>query len=111
MERRRHQRYDLEAFVGFVWQDPTGAPKHGEGFLRDISGGGVFVCSNDLPSMGAGVRFEVLVRSVLPDSRLIIQGRGQVSRVEVGLPPQAPTGFATAVTTFALRKENADVIE
>lgn len=111
MERRRHQRYDLEAALSFVWKDSAGVPKRAGGHLRDISGGGVFVWSDDLPSMGAGVRFEMLVRSILPGSRLIIQGKGQVLRVDVGLIPKAPAGFAASVTTLTLRNENADVVE
>jgi hypothetical protein len=111
MERRRHQRYDLEAALSFAWKDPSGVPKSAEGLLRDISGGGVFVLADDLPPTGADVRFEVLVRSVLPTSRLVILGKGQVLRVEVGLMPKLSTGFSASVPTFTLRNENADVVE
>jgi PilZ domain len=110
MERRRHQRYDLEAALSFAWKDLSGVRKSAEGFLRDISGGGVFVWTDDLPLRGVDVRFEVRVRSVLPSSQLVIQGKGQVLRVEVGLTPNAPTGFSASVATFTLCNENADLV-
>jgi len=109
MDRRRHQRYDFEATLRFSWKDSGGIPKRAEGLLRDISGGGAFVWSDDLPSTGAEVRFELPVRSVLRCSRLVIQAKGQVLRVEESWRVGARRGFSAAITTMALSNEKGEV--
>ena len=114
MEWRQHRRYDLEARLSYVWRDNAGGLHQNQGLSRDISGGGVFVWTHDLPPPRADVEIDVFVSSILASSTLVIRGIGQVVRVEGAGDLQGRekerTGFAAAVKAFALRNEKGYVV-
>jgi hypothetical protein len=110
MDRRQYHRYDLQAELTFLWEEEYG-PRRAVGRLRDLSGGGAFVCSTDSPPEGAHVRLDVLVGSVLSSSRLVIHAQGLVLRAELSSRTGEPIGFAAAIETFQLLSEDSEVRE
>jgi hypothetical protein len=110
MDRRRHERYGLQAELSYLWKDPRDVSYHAQGLARDISTGGIFVSTDDLPPTGANVRIDVSIRSILARSRLVIQANGRVVRVQPG-PAKGQAGFAAAIETFTLRNEDGEIIE
>jgi len=109
MDRRLHQRFDLQATARFSWKDAGGVRIEGQGLTRDISEKGVFVLTPQVPPSGTSVRLEVRAPS-LSGSDLLIQSRGQVVRVEGASQPQAGAGFAAATSSLKLRDRNPAVI-
>jgi hypothetical protein len=106
MDRRKHGRYDLRSPVCFVWKDTTNILRRGKGLLSNISGGGMFVSTNDPPPKGARTHLTVSLRSVSADFGLILRGMGLVVRVEYTQEAEGPLGFATAIKTFSLHNDN-----
>ena len=111
MDRRRHERFDLEALVKSFWQDRAGTRYRGQGLARDISAGGLFVLTHDLPPLEVDVRLEVFFRSFLAGSRLALRINSRVVRVEKDPRVKERDGFAVAVKTFMLRNDDGEVLE
>jgi PilZ domain len=111
MNRRLHDRFFLEAALRFLWEDPSGFTHEAQGLVRDISMGGAFIVASAPPPVGTTVRIAVFLRSVWPRSALVIEAKGQVVRVEAGVPRKALAGFAATVETLVLQGESGEIIE
>jgi len=102
MDRRRHDRYDLEAAARFSWRDDGGVRWRCRGLTRDISETGIFVVAGDTPPSGARVRLEVHAWSPA-GSGLLMQTTGKVVRVEASARPAGTAGFAIVTSSLVLR--------
>jgi PilZ domain len=102
MERRQHERYGLEAPLSFSWKSPGNVSRRSEGLLINISGGGIFVATTDLPPEGARIRLSVSLRTVLVGTHLAIRASAELVRVGF-CPSVGSTGFAAAIKTLTLR--------
>jgi hypothetical protein len=92
VEQRRFVRYQLDAPVVFSWKTEGRARRVAEGATRDISTGGIFVVSNELPPSGTELRVEVLLpplRQGGAEGR--IKTTGRVLRTNTGM---GASGFA-----------------
>jgi hypothetical protein len=102
----------LEASLNVLWKDPEGVPHQAKGLARDISASGVFVFADEVPPVRANVEIEVFISSVLARSRLVIQGAGQVVRVEAGpTVRERAAGFAAVMSRLTLLNERGEVLE
>jgi PilZ domain len=110
MDRRGRERYSLQAELSFLWRD-GGMSRSARGLSRDFSSGGIFVSSEDLPPVGAHVRFEVSVHSVFAPSQLVILAQGRVVRVEAHGENDRPRGFAAVIEAPVLRDEKGEIVE
>ena len=110
MDRRQHERYDVEAPVSFCWNGPGGVHRH-QGLVRNMSGGGVFVATHDSPPERARIQFKVSFRCLFPCSRLVIRARAQVVRVALTAPQPGRVGFAAAMKTFTLCNDKKKLLE
>lgn len=106
MDRRQHERYDIQAPVRFSWKDLTDVRQRGKGLLTDISGGGLFVSTPDSPPEGARIRLSVAFRTVFAGAGLVIRGVGAVVRVELPREAEGRLGFAAAIETFSFRSNH-----
>lgn len=111
MDRRRHERYDLESPLTFSWKEAGGARHRQRGLLRNMSGGGVFVRTNQSPPEGTRVQFRMSFRSFFADSRLVLWACAEVLRVESAPALETDSGFAAAIKTFTLRNAERRLIE
>jgi PilZ domain len=111
MDRRQHERYDLQAPLTFSWNGPGGARHRRQGLVRNMSGGGLFVSTGHSPPEGARIQFNMSLSSLLASSQLILRAYAQVVRVELAAPVQARAGFAAAIKTFTLRNDKKKLIE
>ena len=103
MERRQYERHGLRAPLVFSWLGPKGVRHRRRGLLRNISGGGVFVCSSESPPVDARIRLSVPVESFfVPGSEVIIRAAARVVRWELLAPDEGSSGFAAAIDTFTL---------
>jgi hypothetical protein len=107
MERRQHNRYDLKAFVNFFWKNRGNGHHHGEGFTRDLSGGGIFVYTETQPPVGASVQIEVFFPATKAGSGLQMAAKGRVLRVEQTGNGSQSGGFAAKSKNFLLRNRKA----
>lgn len=109
MELRKFIRYPMEAPANFSWVDPLGHPHGGEGSIRDISVGGVFLFTPTPPPPGSLVRMRIAF-PMLPDavSGMRMETEARVLRVE--LPEQAEeiSGFAALTESFFLQEREQD---
>lgn len=110
MERRQHERYDLQTPLSFSWKGARGVRYRREGLLRNISGGGVFVVTREVPPVGSEVRFSVSIHSVLAWSRLVLQATVSVVRADPTLRADTLPGFGAAMKSYTLRNET-EVLE
>jgi PilZ domain len=110
MDRRQHERYDLEAPLSFSWNGPRGVRHRLQGLLRNMSGGGVFVSTSESPPEGTRIQFSMSFHSVLAGSRLVLRACAQVVWVEVAAV-QGRGGFAAAIKTFTMRNNEKKLIE
>jgi len=113
MDRRNHERFELEASAEFSWRDAGGVRWRGRGTTRDLSEAGLFVVTSDAPPSGTPVRLEVHASSKSGPG-LLVQTKGKVVRVEpagqavvVHQTPAAAHGFAVATNTLVLRSGKA----
>ncbi|MGB7439309.1 MAG: PilZ domain-containing protein [Candidatus Acidiferrum sp.] len=106
MERRQHERYGLQAPVSFSWKDSRNTSQRREGLLLNISGGGVFIATRDLPPRGARIRLRVSLQTVVAGAELDIRASAEVVRAELPGEGEAAerTGFAAAIKAFTLRR-------
>jgi hypothetical protein len=105
MDRRLHERFDLQATAHFSWKDAGGLRWSAHGTTRDISERGLFVVTPDVPPSGTAVRLEVRACSGR-GAGLLVQTKGQVVRVEVNEQPASEAGrvgFAVATRSLILR--------
>jgi len=105
MERRQHERYELQTPLSFSWKRARGVRCRREGLLRNISGGGVFVATSEVPPVGSEVRFRVSIHSVLAWSRLVLHGTVSVVRTDPTLRADALPGFGAAMKSYTLRNQ------
>src|ERR1700688_1423790 len=104
MERRRHQRHDLGAPVKFDWELSDGTRRQGSGVTRDLSAGGLFVMTDDLPPVGTTVQFEVDLDTSRLDSAVNVRAKGQVNRIEMTDLKGRVGGFAISTRRMRLEK-------
>jgi hypothetical protein len=110
MDRRQHERYELEGPVSFSWGDPGNRCRR-HGLLQNISGGGVFVSTDQSPPEGSEIRFRVSFHSLFAGSRLVLRAHARVTRVESAARAEERSGFAAALGSFTLRNDKNELIE
>jgi hypothetical protein len=104
MERRKHQRYDVEAPLTFSWQDSKNVHRRQRALLSNISGNGLFVSTLYSPPKGACIHASVSFRTVFGGTPLLLRAVATVVRVE--LPAvEGRDGFAAAIKTFTLHND------
>ena len=103
MDRRKHERYDLQAPLSFSWKDLRKIRQRHEGLLSNISGGGLFILTDDPPPKGSQVHVRVSIPTVSPGKELIIRATGEVVRLESAVGAEARTGFATIIIRASVR--------
>jgi len=112
MQPRKHNRYRLDAPVRFIWKDEREIQDEGMGLTRDIGVGGVFVITQACPPLEVSVHVEVFLPRLHSKARqLLLQGDGQVIRVEPGGPSGTGGGFAAAFTAFLVRDREGALTE
>jgi hypothetical protein len=102
MERRTYERSDVSAPVKFGWDLSDGTQRQGTGITRDLSAGGLFVMTDDLPPVGTTIHFEV----DLATSRLgstTIRAKGLVNRIETTRSAGQVGGFAISTRRMMLK--------
>lgn len=102
MERRRYERHDLSAPVIFVWGKSDAC--RGVGVTRDLSAGGLFVFTEDLPTVETSVQLAVNLAVPERGPGLIVRAKGQVKRVELADSMGRRGGFAVATGRMRLEK-------
>jgi hypothetical protein len=103
MEQRTYQRYDLSAPVRFDWEVSDITHGQGTGITRDLSARGLFVLTADnLPPIGATVRFELDLDTSRLDSPVTVRAKGQVNRIEVTDSVGRLGGFAISTRRMRL---------
>jgi hypothetical protein len=107
MERRGHERHDLSAPVKFEWDSPDNTHRQGTGITRNLSAGGVFVITDDPPTPGAIVHFEVDLDTSRLDSAVTVRAKGQVNRVEITDSAGGVSGFAVSSRRMRIQKSEA----
>jgi PilZ domain len=95
VDRRRHFRYDLSAFVTFSWKEKRGVLRRGAGISQNISTSGMFVQTETFPRVGDAVR----LRACLGGSnfRIALKAAAKVLRVETQSSRETWRGFAVSV--------------
>ena len=104
MERRRHQRQDLSAPVKFHWELSDSTHRQGTGITRDFSARGLFVMTDEPPSVGTTVRFEVDLDTSRLGSAVTVRAKGQVNRIEMTDLAGRVGGFAISTRRMRLEK-------
>jgi hypothetical protein len=94
---RKGQRFIIATKVWFNWQTKDGRWLEGDGITRDISGDGLFVLTDTLPTVGAPiiVVVEMPALKMLPRP-VTFRGSGKIVRIEPEVGGLC--GFAAAVT-------------
>ena len=103
MDRRKHERYDLQVPLSFSWKDLRKIRQRHEGLLSNISGGGLFILTDDPPPKGSRVHVRVSIPTVSPGRELIIRATGKVVRLESAVGAEAREGFATVFDRVSVR--------
>jgi hypothetical protein len=92
---RRTRRYAMSAAVTFCWDPGDGILQEGQGMTLDISSGGVFVITDEVPRAGGRLELEIDLRPTGRDSRLVrFHGEGKVVRT---IKNGSESGFAAEV--------------
>ena len=111
VELRRAGRYQISAPVFFYWAPQTGPAQSGQGTTRDINGHGVYVETDELPTVGALVQMDVLLPTMaFSGPGMHLTGDGLVLRVESrGSNGASPPGggFAASVQFYPSAPERA----
>jgi PilZ domain len=107
MERRQHVRYGLQAPVSFSWKDSRSTSQRCNGLLLNISGGGFFIATRDLPPTGTRIRLRTSLPTVIGGMQLDIRAIAEVLRLEWSEEGEVAkrTGFAAATKSFTLRSD------
>ena len=104
MQPRKHNRYRLDAPVSFFWRDERAVQHEGTGLTRDIDLGGVFVFTQACPPLKVSVHVELVLPRLHSEAiPLLMQGGGQVIRVDPGGPSGTGGGFAATIKRFLVR--------
>jgi PilZ domain len=105
MERRQHERYGLQASVSFSWKGAGNTGQRCSGLLLNISGGGVFIATRDLPAKGTRIRLKMSLPTAVGGTHLDIRQTAEVVRLELPkeTETEAHTGFAAVTKSFTLR--------
>jgi hypothetical protein len=112
VQPRKHIRYRLNAPVSFIWRDEREVQHEGTGETRDVALGGVFVFARTCPPLEAPVHVELLLPKLTSEARpLLVQGDGQVIRVEPGGPNGTGGGFAASINRFLLHNGQGALTE
>jgi hypothetical protein len=112
VQPRKHNRYPVDAAVRFFWRDERGVQHEGTGLTRDIGLGGVFVFTENCPPLEVSVHVELLLPRLHGGARLmVVQGDGQVIRVEPGGPRGTGGGFAVTIKRFLVRNGERELTE
>jgi hypothetical protein len=112
VQPRKHNRYRLDAPVSFIWRDEREIQHEGTGLTRDIGLGGVFVFTPACPPLEVPVHVELMLPRLHSEARpLLVQGNGQVIRVEPGGPSGTGGGFAATIKRFLLREGEGALTE
>ncbi len=105
VEHRKIYRYQLRVPAVIQWGWQPGIRQQVEGFTRDISTRGVFVCCPVSPPAGAAVELEIRLPPLAAAAQgLRLQAEGQVVRVDGA---GTESGFA-AVASFGLHAKATD---
>jgi hypothetical protein len=109
-ELRNNYRYHLTAPVFFYWATPNGPAEYGDGMTRDVNTAGAFICSVDLPPVGARVQMDVMLPSIMGgELGPHLTGEGVVLRVEQRdeeAPDISASGFAVSVQFYVESSES-----
>lgn len=107
VDLRKSPRYPVDAPADFSWIDSLGKAHGGEGHLRDISVGGVFLLTPTPPPPGALVRLRIAL-PLLPDavSGMRMEAETRVLRVELPDPVSDRRGFAALTESFILQEQD-----
>ncbi len=112
MQPRKHNRYRLGAPVSFIWRDERKVRHEGIGLTRDIGLGGVFVLTQACPPLEVSVHVTLVLPRLHSEARpLLVQGDGQVIRVEPGGPSGTGGGFAATIKRFLVRNGEGALTE
>jgi hypothetical protein len=112
VQPRKDTRYRLDAPVSFFWRDEREVQHYGTGLTHDIGLGGVFVFTQACPPLEVSVHVELVLPKVHSQAKpLVVQGDGQVVRVEPGGPSGTAGGFAANIKRFVLRNGKEVVTE
>jgi len=94
---RKGERYIIATKVWFSWRAKDGRWLEGEGITRDLSGEGLFVLTDTLPTVGAPIVVTVEMPALKMFPRPItFRGSGKIVRTEHEVAGRC--GFAAAVT-------------
>jgi len=112
VQPRKHNRYRLDAPVSFIWRNGREIQHEGTGLTRDIGLGGVFVFTQACLPLEVSVHVDLVLPRLTSEARtLLVQGDGQVIRVEPGGPSGTGGGFAATIKRFFLRGEEGALTE
>jgi hypothetical protein len=101
---RKHNRYRLNAPVSFFWRDERAVQHEGTGLTRDIGLGGVFISTEACPPLEVSVHIEFPLPKLHSGATpLLMQGDGQVIRVEPAGPGRTEGGFVAAINLLVVR--------
>jgi len=105
LRRRRHLRYPVEAVVKYQWSTRSSTLGEGQGHSRDISEGGAFVLTNDLPPVGASVDLAIQLPAwQVGAAALRMEMTGEVGRIDVPPGHEQKWGFAVCSLKTLLRR-------
>jgi hypothetical protein len=91
---RKDIRYPLEATVVFSWEAGNGSHQRNEGRTYDISDNGAFILSSACPPAQAQVNLEISIPAVSGASKVLMEVKGRVLRVEQARGGEGRSGFA-----------------
>jgi hypothetical protein len=95
-ERRKTQRFSIEAPAWLQWKGPDGKQRHCYGVTRNLSAEGVFVEAEVTPHLGSNVEAAVdLSRTKVANVNLSLEGKGVVVRLRPS--ESGPEGFAARI--------------
>jgi hypothetical protein len=104
VQPRKQNRYPLDAPVTFLWRDERGNHHEGRGRARDISLGGLFVMTEVCPPLEVSVHVELQLPRLHNEApALVVQGDGQVIRVESQEASSMGSGFAASIKRLLVR--------
>jgi hypothetical protein len=102
-EVRTHMRYPIHAPVAFDWLARNGMRRKGKGRSQNISEGGAFVFTRNLPPVGASINLSIQFPNTAAGGRYLrMEMIGEVVRVELPLRRKSNWGFAVACVKRAL---------
>ena len=101
--RRRHIRYPLRVPVEFRRAGSHGSPEVVKGVTRDISEGGAFVITRELPPLGATVELAAHLSVLHSRPVLTVEMVGEVVRLETQAGQEERWGYALSANRTVFR--------